>query len=177
MKKMRNAMMLAMALSLSATVGYAAGGEGGGSEIGLAVETVNFADGGHIAVGQPLELLANKNVCNLDVKDNNYTCFAVLDANGNPLDIEIILYDDQLENDRKGDITIHLNNAIENETYQLNISENLMAKNGTSMGYDQVFTFTVGDEQASSTNALLYGAIAVVVIGGILVFLKSKKKA
>ncbi|MFI3177908.1 MAG: hypothetical protein R3Y67_10550 [Eubacteriales bacterium] len=165
-------MMMAMAVSSVATAGD---GEGGGDSA-LSVEVVNFEDEGNIAVGESLEFEASNNICNSSVKDNNYTCISVTDADGGAVDYEVVLYDDQLEAERKADITVNITGAVEGTTYKVIFSEDLTSKNGNSLGSEQVFTVTVGNPSSSMTMVIV-AVIAIIVIVGVGIVATKKKKA
>jgi len=101
----------------------------------------------HFSIDVPLDteikLLFNKNVVNFSVKENNSTCFSIVDENNEEILIDVIFPDDQIEPDRKREIFIKPKEAFkENTTYTVNISSNLMAKNGNSLGENIAITFT-----------------------------------
>jgi len=90
-----------------------------------------------------IKLLFNKNVVNFTVKENNSTCFSIIDENNNEIPIDVIFPDDQIEPERKREIIIRPKEAFnENTTYTVKISANLMAKNGNTLGENLSFSFT-----------------------------------
>lgn len=90
-----------------------------------------------------IKLLFNKNVVNFSVKDNNSQCFSIVDANNQVIPIDIIFPDDQIEPDKKREITLITKESFkENMTYTVKISSKLMAKNGNSLDENISFSFT-----------------------------------
>ncbi len=166
-------MMTAMVIS---SVVMAGDGEGDGNSA-LSVEVVSFEDGGNIAVGESLEFEASNNICNSSVKDNNYACITVTDVDGGAIDYEVVLYDDQLEAERKADITVNITGAVEGTTYKVIFSGDLTSKNGNSLGSEQVFTVTVGDTASGNTTMIIVAVLAVIVIAGVAIVATKKKKA
>ena len=149
MKKLWKVLVLAMVFTMSlSSVAFAEKGKGSGDggAGGLEVNTVNFEDGGSIALGENLELTASNNICNIGVKDENLTCITVTDADGGEVGHEVVLYDDQLEKERKTDITIKLIDAVEGTTYKVAFSPKFTAKNGVALGKEKIFTVTTGAE-------------------------------
>lgn len=115
---------------------------GDGKAVGLTLVESNPGNGAvDVSLDTQIKLIFNKNVVNLTVKDNNSKCFKLLEAN-NEVPIEVIFPDDQMEPDRKREITLKpLELLKENTTYKVEVSEKLQAKNGTSLGTTISFTF------------------------------------
>ena len=150
---------LLAALLLLCTAAGAVDGAGKAEPLGLSASSV--ADGAsNVAVDTSIKLDFTKNVVNLQVKDNNKTCFSVTDSQGNQVPIVVSMEDvfafriraadDQV--DREVRNTIYISPAQTwpaGETLTLTISGNLMAKNGTSMGTTCTLRFTTAGAAAT----------------------------
>lgn len=140
---------LLAALLLMCTAARAVDGAGKAEPLGLSTSSV--ADGAsNVAVDTSIKLDFTKNVVNLQVKDNNRTCFSVTDSQGNQVPIVVSMGDDQV--DREVRNTIYVSPAQTwpaGETLTLTISGNLMAKNGTSMGTARTLRFTTAGAAAT----------------------------
>lgn len=125
--------------------------DGAGQSEPLALSASSVADGAsNVAVDTAIKLDFTKNVVNLQVKDNNKTCFSVIDSQGNQVPIVVSMGDDQV--DREVRNTIYVSPAQTwpaGETLTLTISGNLMAKNGTSMGTAYTLRFTTAGASAT----------------------------
>ncbi|WP_209341803.1 Ig-like domain-containing protein [Flavonifractor sp. AGMB03687] len=125
--------------------------DGAGQSEPLALSASSVADGAsNVAVDTSIKLDFTKNVVNLQVKDNNKTCFSVTDSQGNQVPIVVSMGDDQV--DREVRNTIYISPAQTwpaGETLTLTISGNLMAKNGTSMGTTCTLRFTTAGAAAT----------------------------
>ena len=159
MKKLGKVLVLAMVIAmLLPNVAMAGngngggkGGKGGNSE--LDVTPVNFEDGGSFPLGESIELAASNNICNITVKDKNLECITVTDVDGGEVGHEVVLYDDQLEKERKTDITINISDAVEGATYKITFAPEFMAKNGKAIGTEKVFTVTTSADAVAKKPA------------------------
>lgn len=101
-----------------------------------------------------IKLLFNKNVVNMSVKENNSNCIKLLDANNNIVPSELIFADDQIEPEKKREIILRpINNLAESTAYKVVISENMMAKNGSTLGSPLTILFTTLNTSPTSTTA------------------------
>lgn len=129
--------------------------DGAGKAEPLALSASSVADGAsNVAVDTSIRLDFTKNVVNLQVKDNNMTCFSVTDSKGNPVPIVVSMGDDQVDRDVRN--TIYVSPAQTwpaGERLTLTISGNLMAKNGSSMGTARTLRFTTAGGAAPSAPA------------------------
>lgn len=135
--------------------------DGAGKAEPLALSASSVADGAsNVAVDTSIRLDFTKNVVNLQVKDNNMTCFSVTDSKGNQVPIVVSMGDDQVDRDVRN--TIYVSPAQKwpaGETLTLTISGNLMAKNGNSMGTARTLRFTTaGGAAASAPEAAVTAA-------------------
>ena len=140
--------LLAVLLLLCTTAGAV---DGAGKAEPLALSASSVADGAaNVAADTSIRLDFTKNVVNLQVKDNNMTCFSVTDSGGNQVPIVVSMGDDQV--DREVRNTIYVSPATAwpaGETLTLTISGNLMAKNGSTMGTAHTLRFTVAGAVAT----------------------------
>lgn len=96
-----------------------------------------------VALDIEIMLLFNKNVVNMTVKENNAKCIVLKNSNGEIVSSELIFPDDQIEPERKREIIIKPNEPLnENETYKVEISSNMQAKNGSLLGETTYVLFT-----------------------------------
>jgi len=119
----------------------------------FALVSSSVEDGAEDVSCQPVvELTFNKNVINMSVAEQNMTCFTLLDAEENPVEIELIMADDQIEPEKKRIISVSPVAPLNpHASYTLLISEKLTAKNGNSLDEDISIAFTTGD--ADDENA------------------------
>ena len=140
--------LLAVLLLLCTTAGAV---DGAGKAEPLALSASSVADGAaNVAADTSIKLDFTKNVVNLQVKDNNMTCFSVTDSGGNQVPIVVSMGDDQV--DREVRNTIYVSPATAwpaGETLTLTISGNLTAKNGSTMGTAHTLRFTVAGAVAT----------------------------
>lgn len=140
--------LLAALLLLCTTAGAV---DGAGKAEPLALSASSVADGAaNVAADTSIRLDFTKNVVNLQVKDNNMTCFSVTDSGGNQVPIVVSMGDDQV--DREVRNTIYVSPATAwpaGETLTLTISGNLTAKNGSTMGTAHTLRFTVAGAAAT----------------------------
>lgn len=140
-------MLLGVICLLASTGAWAA--QGGFAFVSSSVE--------HDAEGvsrQPvIELTFNKNVVNMKVAEQNATCFTLMDAEENAVEIEVVMADDQIEPEKKRIIVVEPAAPLApNASYALIISEALTAKNGETLGEDVSLTFTTGDEEIKDAD-------------------------
>lgn len=162
-------------------------GSGGGSDEGLTLDEI-------VVNADSIVLTFSKNVVNIKVKDNNMTCFELKDANGNDVNFEVVMGDDQVDPDCKRIITIVPENYDASKTYTLTVKSNLTSKSGVSLTEDLSINLptaeadtpaspaageqTTEDEnptQEKKSNAALYIIIALVVVGIGIVVIKKRK--
>lgn len=125
--------------------------DGAGKAEPLALSASSVADGASdVAVDTSIKLDFTKNVVNLQVKDNNKTCFSVTDSQGNQVPIVVSMGDDQVDREVRNTIYVSPTQTWPaGETLTLTISGNLMAKNGTSMGTARTLRFTTAGAAAT----------------------------
>lgn len=126
---------------LSVVINFTAYGDE--SEPFTLIESTPANNAASVDLNPEIKLLFNKNVVNFSVKDNNAKCFKLTGENGQTVDIDIVFPDDQIEPDKKREIYIETNDALkENTKYTLEISKDMLAKNGTTLGETVYISFT-----------------------------------
>lgn len=103
-----------------------------------------------------IKLIFNKNVVNFSVKENNLKCISLKNEDGQVVPTELIFPDDQIEPDKKREIYIDpVDNLNENTTYTVEISSDMLAKNGSKLGetvYVSFTTLTSKTQEVSETK-------------------------
>jgi len=149
------ALALLGVLILGVAVASAAEGSGSGESSAFALVSSSIPDGAHdVLPDSQIQLKFSKNVTNITVKENNQSCFSMVDNLGNNIALNVIMADDQLERDKRNDIVIApVNPLSESRLYTLTISENLTCKNGQTLEKPQTITFsTIGYESNQATT-------------------------
>lgn len=95
-----------------------------------------------IELNVEIKLLFNKNVVNFSVKDNNANCIKLYDEGGQAVSAELIFPDDQVEPEKKREIYIKPTELNENTKYTIEISKDMLAKNGSTLGETVFVSFT-----------------------------------
>ncbi len=123
-------------------------GTGGGKSIAFALDSSAPENGStNVPLDTAITLTFNKNVVNLTVKENNMKCFALKDNAENNIAIQVEMGDDQIDPTVKRIITIRPKAKLsEGNTYTLNISKDLKAKNESSLEQDATVKFTCAGE-------------------------------
>ncbi len=170
-------------------------GTGGGGSIQLSMTGIKAEE-------NRIELEFSKNVTNLTVKENNLNSFELTDTEGNSLDFEVEIPDDQLEREKRRDIYLNLTEPLVPEKdYKLTVKSGFVAKNGEKTEEDIVKEFKLGiDEQMEpelkedivldedtkeespskryiQNRTLIIVAAIVIVSFVIMVFVNSKKRS
>lgn len=168
---------------LASSVGYA------GDNPLTILSSVPLDHSTNVELGTDITVEFSNNVVNMSVKDTNMSAFSLKDGNGNDVDFEVIMADDQIDREKRAFITIHPVSPLSERTeYILTISGDLTSKNGNSLGTDQTIQFTtlgvaVSDSEAASVSEETQsstGLIVVVIIALIFATLylmrRNKKK-
>lgn len=124
---------------------FAEGGDGSGSggKDAVSVGSTSVEDGASIGPEDPITITFTNNVNNQKVRETNQALFSLADENGNPIEIDVVMYDDQVEPEHKRDITIVPVAPLAAGKYTLTAHAGITAKNGSSMAEDFILTFTV----------------------------------
>ncbi len=147
-------------------------GSGGGRSVPLGLDYSAPVDGARdVSLTGDIKLTFNKNVIYLSIREENKTCFSLIERGGAKIPIEVIMADDQTPegHEKRRDITIRplekLKPGIE---YTVKVSPELQAKNGTSLGHEVKLSFvtagvavTEKNEPIPPKNDLPVGTVAV----------------
>lgn len=133
-------------------------GSGKGSD-GFGVDTASVEEGGVIAPTDTITLTFTNNVVNAKVKEANAALIELTDALGNPVEIDVVMADDQIEPDLKRVIEVVPKNPLAPGEYTLTAKAGITAKNGTAMEKDFVLNFSVAEGEPVFTfgNGITFG--------------------
>lgn len=134
----------------------------------------------NIGETEVIKLTFTNNVVNLKVKDNNMTCFTMTDEDGEFVEFEVLMGDDQEDKEIKRIIEIKPNTAwITGTTYTIHVSDSLEAKNGMPLAEAIDIEFTTGGSKPGSAIIIyiILGVIVIGLIGGLVFGINRKKKA
>lgn len=127
-------------------------GNGGGQQNPLSLVSSNPVDG-QKDVKNPVEiqLVFNKNVVNMSVKDKNQKCITLNDPEGKTIPVQTIMADDQIDPTKNEEIVLKPTQDLKpGMTYQVKITADLQAKNGTTLGKETSIHFTTADSNAAT---------------------------
>ena len=132
----------------------------------------------HVNPDETIYLHFTNNVVNLSVRDNNMSCFSVTDEDGQSVDIEVYMGDDQVDRDIKRIVEIRpINFWAKGTVHTLHISSAVQAKNETTLvePIEVVFKVT-GEKEADFPMVYLIGGLTLLAfsLGGIL-FVRKKR--
>ncbi|MGB7446599.1 MAG: Ig-like domain-containing protein [Dethiobacteria bacterium] len=180
MKKTITSVLMAATLLVPFAAGAWAAGDGSGAGKPLEIVSSSISDGEtDVPLDREIKFVFSKNIANITVAENNRQCFTMTDSSGNTVPIEVIIFDDQLEREKRNDIVVKPESLREGEQYTIAISPNLQAKSGDKLEKEVKYTFsTVGfDSEAGgeSSSPWIYIAVAIVVIA-VLAFLLLKRR-
>ena len=129
------------------------------SQQGVAMTLVSssvFDNSSDVSLNPTIQLDFSKNVVNFSVLKNNSNCFHLIDAEENPVEIDVIFPDDQLQQEYKRQVfIIPVNQLSPNSEYTLIVDNNLLSKNGTYIDNAYFITFTTGDTLSERQNRIL----------------------
>lgn len=145
------ALMFVMPLNIFAEGGNG-DGTGGGKDEALKVESASIEDGAAVEAGSLITLVFSKNVVNASVCETNKPLFSVQDENGNTIEAEIVMADDQVEPDKKNDVVIQLPSEMAEGSYTVVAKSGITSKSGEVMKNDYTLTFTVGSKVSEETT-------------------------
>ncbi len=142
MKNHRKTMVVLICIALLCSMPLFAGGKP------LQISASDPADcGSGVALNGVISLTFSNNVVNFSVSESNKACITLQTTYGEPVPIEILMADDQVEPEKKRDVTVKpLENLKAFTSYELVISGAFQAKNGSALETDQVIYFTTGSK-------------------------------
>lgn len=129
-------------------------GTGGGKDQPLQLATSIPADGAKdVSLSEGIKLTFNKNVVYMTIRDDNKKCFSLFSADGKKIPIEVIMADDQIEFDKRRNVTVKPLQELESgTTYTLKVAPQLEAKSGATLNQEATVTFTTAGTKASSVE-------------------------
>ena len=120
-------------------------GSGGGKNVPLDLVASSPADGQKdVPLTGTIKLSFNKNVIYLLIRDANKSCISLIAPDGSKVPIEVIMADDQTPEgfEQRRDISVRPLQGLQPGTaYAVEISPQLQAKNGTSLGHEDTVRF------------------------------------
>lgn len=127
--------------------GQGDGGGGGGGvpfELGDSSIKNNETD---ISLNPEILLTFTNNVVHMSVQESNKTLITLSEQNGESVELEVEMADDQVYPEKKQEVIITPTQSLKNNTaYELVIGEKFQAKNGRTLGEDILIEFTTVDE-------------------------------
>lgn len=129
------------------------GGNGGGSAEPLTVVSTSIEENASLDAIDSITLVFSKNVCDASVRDANQSLVAVADAQGNPVPFAVVLADDQVEPDKRNDMTVEFAQPLEAGAYTLTAQAGITSKSGDTLAQDYVLNFTVNEPESNEPAA------------------------
>ncbi|MEN6348239.1 MAG: Ig-like domain-containing protein [Syntrophomonas sp.] len=129
-------------------------GSGGGKSVPLDLVSSVPSDGEkNVPLTGDIKMSFNKNVIYLLIRDANKKCFSLTAADGSKVPSEVIMADDQLEFEKRRDISLRPLEQLQPGTaYTVKISPQLQAKNGTSLGHEVTINFVTTGTAAQTVK-------------------------
>lgn len=148
--------LLLLALPALAADGDGTGG-GKGEPLGL-VSSSPYNGQKDVPTNVLITMTFTKNVVNMTVIDNNLKCFSLYAADGTMIPIDVIVADDQIEPEKKNDVSLKPLQDLKHDTaYTVKVSSALKSKSGVTLASDLTVTFitvkdiTIAEPAASGT--------------------------
>lgn len=146
------ALVMALLIPMNAFAAGDGTGTGGGKGEALTVSSATVQDGDTLSAGDSITLTFSKNVTNASVAEANQALFTVADSQGAPVEIQVVMADDQIEPDKKNDVVIQLPQDLADGSYVLTAAAGVTSKSGEAMKEDYTLTFTVGQAAQSGES-------------------------
>lgn len=130
------------------------GGKGGGSSEPLTVSAASIEEGASIAAGDSITLTFSKNVCDSAVREANAGLVSLATVEDVAVEADVVLADDQIEPEKKNDITVTPKAPLAPGSYVLTAKAGITSKSSDVLAQDYLLTFTVeGAAPAASDDA------------------------
>lgn len=151
---------------------------GGGKSTPLSMVSSSITNGEtDVAPDREIKLVFSKNISNITVKENNLNCFSMTDSSGQPLPISVILFDDQLEREKRNDVVIQPEALRDPEKYSITVSTALTSKNGASLSEPIVVEFSTAGYKAPRPKHLILRLSVVGLLGMGFAFFITRRHA
>jgi len=169
---MKKTIVLTIILTMLLTLTAYASGDSGDKPLNLDISIPE--DGAtEISVDTEIQLDFSNNVANEKVREINMENIMLLDGNGNEVEVDYDIADDQLYPDLKRTIKLIPKESLKDGTiYQVVIGPEVQAKNGNAIGEEVTISFTTA---GGSSNTILYVGLGLILVAGIVYFIKRKK--
>ena len=149
MKKLTSTLLTGMLFALLCmfVVLPACAGDGNGMSEGnsnpLSLVSSNPASGQkNVELPVEIRLSFSKNVINMTVKDKNRQCFALYNASGVRVPVEVIMADDQMEPEKKREVALKPLQELQPDTaYTVKVAPELQSKSSVTLGKGAIITF------------------------------------
>lgn len=115
--------------------------------------SASIEDGAQIKADESITLVFSKNVCEASVRETNMSLVSVKDAQDAKVPITVVLADDQVEPNKKNDMTITFDQPLKEGAYTLTAQAGITAKSGDVLAEDYVLHFSVAAQGSSSASA------------------------
>ena len=117
--------------------------------------SVSPMGGSYISSTPEFTLTFDKNVANIDVRDNNKGKIFFYDQNGNEVLSHVSIADDEIYPLQKREIELKILETLPPGTYKLVVEAGIRAKNGTETGKSYVYYYRVREEESSEESDLI----------------------
>ena len=114
--------------------------------------SVSPMGGSYISSTPEFTLTFDKNVANIDVRDNNKGKIFFYDQNGNEVLSHVSIADDEIYPLQKREIELKILETLPPGTYKLVVEAGIRAKNGTETGKSYVYYYRVREEESSEES-------------------------
>ncbi len=162
---------------ISVISSFAADGSGGGKGSPLTLESASVSDGEtHVETNRQIRLVFSKNISNIAVKEKNLGCFSMTDSAGQMVPLETVLFDDQLEREKRNEVVLKPAGLKNGEQYVLKVSRELTAKNGDSPEQDLVIRFSTPGYKTNSGRFPVVLMIPIVLLFVSIAYFMNQKK-
>ncbi len=131
-------------------------GTGGGKGEPLSLVSSNPYDGQQdVALPLLITMTYSKNVVNMMVSENNLKCFSLYAADGSMVPIDVIMADDQIEPEKKNDVSLKpLQDLKHNTAYTVKVSSALKSKSGVTLAGDLTVNFITAKDSTVTEPAV-----------------------
>lgn len=127
----------------------------------LKLEASNIGRG-ELPDGESIELVFNKNVVNIVVKENNEKCFKLI-SDDKDVPIRVIMADDQIDREKRRYVNIEATGGFKSgKNYTLIIDKSFSAKSGVSFKENIELSFVA---ENSKEGMVYIGAFVIIIIG------------
>ncbi|HZX20893.1 MAG TPA: Ig-like domain-containing protein, partial [Clostridia bacterium] len=127
-----------------------AGGESEGKKKNpLVLVSGNLSDGAKdVPVQTEIILNFSKNIAHMTVLDENAKCFSLVDAEGKPVQVDVVIADSQIEPEKRRDVHIRpLHDLEPGATYTVVVAPSFQSKSEVKLGEELKINFTTAGDK------------------------------